>query len=62
MEIRVGGIVRLNSGSPDLKVLRIENDRATVEWQGGQGETQSSEFPLTCLTLQAIPEASRCDL
>jgi hypothetical protein len=32
MQIRAGEIVHLNSGSPDLKILRIDSDKAKVEW------------------------------
>ena len=57
-------IVRLNSGSPDLRVIGVDQDkhRAIVEWSDEQGGTHNSEFPLACLTLQSVPEASRCDL
>jgi hypothetical protein len=49
MEIKTGEIVHLNSGSPDLKVIRIEGEKATVEWQGDNGELKSSSIPLPCL-------------
>jgi hypothetical protein len=50
MEIRAEEIVRLNSGSPDLRVLRIAGNTATVEWSGHEGELHQSDFPLACLT------------
>lgn len=49
MNIDVGKIVRLKSGSPDLRVTEILQS-ARVEWKNEQGVTHSAEFPLACLS------------
>jgi uncharacterized protein YodC (DUF2158 family) len=50
LEIQIGDIVHLNSGSPDLKVISVMSERVAVQWDGGQGETRNHEFPRACLT------------
>jgi hypothetical protein len=47
-QLQVGDIVRLNSGSPDLRIVDL--DRVTVEWKNDQGETESAVYPSVCLT------------
>lgn len=59
MDICVGEIVRLNSGSADLTVIGMN---VAVEWQNEKGEMQTATFPRECLTTQVTLEASRCDL
>jgi len=41
-----GEIVHLNSGSPDLKVIAVDGDQVTVEWDGGK---QQATFSDVCL-------------
>lgn len=50
-EITVGSTVRLNSGSPDLKVIGICVEGISVEWKKENGEMQTRTFPRACLTL-----------
>ena len=54
MDIKVGGIVTLNSGSPELRVIKTENGITTVEWPGDGGEIQNANFPVSCLTVKAM--------
>jgi uncharacterized protein YodC (DUF2158 family) len=48
-EIRVGSNVQLKSGSPDLKVVKIDGLSVAVEWFGEFGEMFHSSFPQACL-------------
>jgi len=47
MELQIGGIVRLKSGSPDLTVAGMN---VAVEWKNENGEMQTATFPRECLT------------
>ncbi len=49
-ELRVGSLVRLNSGSPDLTVISVDDDFKTVaiEWLDGEGISRAV-FPTVCL-------------
>lgn len=58
-EIRVGDVVYLVSGSPELKVTRID---ATVEWKNVDGEPRTGMFPIDALTRQVIPVETKHDL
>jgi hypothetical protein len=53
-EIRPGNLVRLNSGSPDLKVIAVSEKVIEVEWNDN-GETKTSTFSSACLALQPNP-------
>lgn len=44
----IGQIVHLNSGSPDLKIIAIQDGKVTVEWQSESG-IQNATFPAVCL-------------
>ena len=57
-EIRVGEVVRLNSGSPDLLVTAVSEKGIDVKWDA-EGETRTSTFPHACLTLQSVLEDSK---
>jgi len=43
--IKIGDLVRLNSGGPDMKVMTTDGDKVTVEWKA----IQSASFPLACV-------------
>jgi len=47
-EIRIGDIVRLNSGSPDLNVKSLNGDDVSVEWEI-DGEIFKDTFHLWCI-------------
>jgi hypothetical protein len=47
-ELRINHIAFLNSGSPELKIIKIENNRAEVEWLN-DGKTNKTSFSLVCL-------------
>jgi uncharacterized protein YodC (DUF2158 family) len=59
LQLAIGDTVCLNSGSPDLTVTGMN---VAVEWKNEKGEMQTATFPRECLTLQVVPEDSRCDL
>jgi len=46
--LRVGDIVHLNSGSPELIVVAIDSKHAKVEWIDGH-LTLQQVFPCACL-------------
>jgi hypothetical protein len=56
-KLRIGDVVKLNSGSPNLTVLRIfesqvcdsEGFKADVAWVGKSGEEEVATFPVVCL-------------
>ena len=55
-EIKPGSIVRLKSGSPDLKVISLIEKAVTVEWLGEDNTTQHCIFPSTSLQgISALP-------
>lgn len=47
--IVIGDIVRLNSGSPDLHVIGINDDHLIVEWDAGERAKETSAFPRDCV-------------
>ncbi len=57
MEIKMGEIVRLNSGSPDLKVIGIDGGSCELIWES-EGEPRRSVFPLACVTPLAVLQCS----
>jgi uncharacterized protein YodC (DUF2158 family) len=54
---RIGEKVRLNSGSPELTVVGVDNDRerVTVEWHGGD-DLERSTLPSACFSLVSAPK------
>ncbi len=50
MEVSIGDIVYLNSGSPDLTVAGATSDglKLTCNWQDS-GEVRSAVFPRACV-------------
>lgn len=47
---KVGSIVRLNSGSPDMRITTIADKEALCEWRVDE-HIKTESFPLSCLTL-----------
>lgn len=53
-EIKVGDVVKLNSGSPDLTVtVLLEKDNIQVEWLQDNQKTGVLRLPKACFTLKA---------
>ncbi len=52
----VGQKVMLNSGSPELTVVEVEEGVVVVEWPCKSFPTNRASFPLACLT--PIPNGS----
>lgn len=48
--LKVGDIVHLNSGSPDLKVVANDVNQLTVEWQVESG-LERMTLPTVCFRL-----------
>lgn len=46
--IQVGDIVHLNSGSPDLTVVRCCGEKLEVEWLNLSGVTERMTLPAVC--------------
>ena len=49
--MRIGDIVRLNSGSPELKVISIDSTQIEVEWVHEGGEPERMTRPTICFRL-----------
>jgi uncharacterized protein YodC (DUF2158 family) len=47
---KVGSIVRLNGGSPDMRITTIADKEALCEWRVDE-HIKTESFPLSCLTL-----------
>jgi uncharacterized protein YodC (DUF2158 family) len=47
--LKVGDLVRLNSGGPAMKVTELHPLEVSVEWDGDKGKN-SRAFPLACVT------------
>lgn len=48
-----GDIVVLNSGSPPLTVIKIEDDKTTVLWIDKDGNQRMNRLPSVCFQLVA---------
>ena len=48
LDLNIGEIVHLKSGSPDLKVIRTQ-DLVEVEWLNEEGGKEQAVFPQTSL-------------
>jgi uncharacterized protein YodC (DUF2158 family) len=55
IDLRIGDIVLLNSGSPDLTVTNIDGANVTVTWNDGSC-IQSSTFPRACIRVKPKTE------
>jgi hypothetical protein len=47
-ELQIGELVRLNSGSPDLKVVAFDGDQVEMEWVGESGNLERMMLPKAC--------------
>jgi hypothetical protein len=47
-ELRIGDTVRLNSGSPDAKVVSCDGPKITMEWSGESGPSRLT-LPSPCV-------------
>jgi hypothetical protein len=45
----IGGIVYLNSASPELKITAIKDQNVEVEWRNERGDLERTEFPKACV-------------
>lgn len=50
IDLAIGDIVHLNSGSPDLRVASVRGEYVTVTWDIREGISASHLFPRVCLT------------
>jgi uncharacterized protein YodC (DUF2158 family) len=52
IKIRVGDVVRLKSGGPDMAVTCVTTDTGMVRcrWMANDGSDRRLEFPARCLT------------
>ena len=50
-KFRIGDVVRLNSGSPNLTVTGTTPSKIYVKWTDDTGAVQNDHFPEACLTL-----------
>ena len=50
-EFRVGNIVHLKSGSPDLKIVAVDGGDITVEWVNEKGVNEQWKWPSLCFVL-----------
>ena len=48
-KLKIGDVVVLNSGGPDMTIVEIDGDKATCWWQGHFGDVDQHEFPIACL-------------
>jgi uncharacterized protein YodC (DUF2158 family) len=54
-ELRVGAIVRLNSGGPNAMVVACNGREVTIEWKDGLGNLETLTLPTLCVT-QTLPD------
>ena len=47
--MKVGDIVHLNSGSPDLEIIWLDETRVGVEWFDDEGKMQMKTFLKICV-------------
>lgn len=45
---KVGDVVHLRSGSPDLTVINLTSEDATVQWVDDDGQLTEWTFPAGC--------------
>jgi hypothetical protein len=49
MTYQLGDIVYLNSGSPALLVVELDEEKIIVSWPADDGEIQEMELPAVCV-------------
>jgi uncharacterized protein YodC (DUF2158 family) len=48
-KLNIGDYVRLNSGSPDLKVIGLSSKKVIVEWPRFGRKSERYTFPRNCV-------------
>jgi uncharacterized protein YodC (DUF2158 family) len=48
--MKVGDVVYLNSGSPELTITQIKNGQVWVNWIGYNNEINEAIFPIACVS------------
>jgi hypothetical protein len=51
-ELQISHIVHLNSGSPDLKIVAINDDEIEVEWINEEGKLERMTLPQVCFVVK----------
>lgn len=54
--MKIGDVVYLNSGSPELTVTQIKNDQVWVNWLGPNNAVHEAIFPSVCLSTTNNPK------
>jgi uncharacterized protein YodC (DUF2158 family) len=47
--MKIGDIVVLNSGGPDMTIIGVTGDKATVVWTSETNMIMRNTFPVVCL-------------
>lgn len=55
---RIGAVVQLNSGGPDMLVVALDHDMRTCAWRHDDGLTSEFEFSYRMLKPSGQPPAS----
>lgn len=53
--IKIGDMVRLNSGGPQMTVTEMDGDELTCKWFDSEQASHEDEFPLACVKPLTIP-------
>jgi uncharacterized protein YodC (DUF2158 family) len=56
--LRLGNLVRLNSGGPTMVVVDIEGPTAICAWRDRDGKTHEHSFPVACVHRVSIASAA----
>jgi uncharacterized protein YodC (DUF2158 family) len=56
--LRLGNVVRLNSGGPPMLVVDVECNAVIVAWRDGAGATFERRYPTDCVHRASIASAS----
>jgi uncharacterized protein YodC (DUF2158 family) len=54
-EFRIGDVVVLNSGGPEMTVVNPAGETVWCRWMTADGLSQSHEFPAVAITLSRRP-------
>lgn len=62
--LKLGDVVRLNSGGPDMTVTKINGNRAETSWHSSANTIENGDFPIVGLILlmpcsNPVAEAAR---
>jgi uncharacterized protein YodC (DUF2158 family) len=56
--LRLGNLVRLNSGGPTMVVVDIQGLAAICAWRARDGKTHEHSFPVACVHRVSIASSS----